>query len=173
MSLFCSQNRVSVALWDKYAEQVQNFMNSYKEGPIVIAIQFCRINSFNGKNSITNSMYSTRVIINDPHPTFEEFLATFLPEQIGGSDSRILLSPNHFASAHDDGGFGDVVVSIIDLYEKEDKSEHCIVAEILKVDTDGGWWYESCTRCAKKVIRDGRGYSCDKCNVLYPTCRIR
>lgn len=43
------------------------------------------------------------------------------------------------------------------MYEEPDRSIHYIVGQIMIVKTYGGWYYESCRQCAKKMNPDGKG----------------
>lgn len=35
---------------------------------------------------------------------------------------------------------------------------------VVNVETERGWYYNSCKICSKKVTPDGSGYYCEKCD---------
>ncbi|XP_054808645.1 uncharacterized protein LOC129310753 [Prosopis cineraria] len=41
------------------------------------------------------------------------------------------------------------------------------------VDTERGWYYIGCQKCAKKVLPDGDGFYCDKCNEFVKSVSLR
>ncbi|KAF7835809.1 replication protein A 70 kDa DNA-binding subunit C-like [Senna tora] len=68
-----ARSRVSATLWGRYCDQIEKFMNKHKEGPVVIALQYCKIKVFNGHRSLSNSMHATRVLINEDLEDFRGF----------------------------------------------------------------------------------------------------
>lgn len=42
------------------------------------------------------------------------------------------------------------------------------MATVMSIDTEHGWYYNSCTKCKKKkkVIPDGSNFFCEECNDL-------
>lgn len=140
-------------------------MSNHKDGPIVIVIQWARIKELNGVRQVTNSYYETRVLMNIDIPLFKDFIASL--------ESNDLMTPNSTASNSETYVLGVSVVHVNDLYEAVDQTVCSIIATVLKVDADMGWYYESCKRCSSKVTLVGRGSHCDKCFLLYPNCLTR
>lgn len=153
---------VSVTLWGQFCEQIQDWLEKNKDVPVIIAVQWARIKEFNGARQVTNSMYATRLIMNAETPLFQNFVAALNPEE--------LLSPSATASNGDLSFAGVPYVSVNELYDAEDNTIFCIVATVLKVDTDNGWFYPSCKRCSVKIKSDGKGFNCDRCFQFYSSC---
>jgi len=43
----------------------------------------------------------------------------------------------------------------------------CVVlGTILSIESNKGWFYNSCKKCKKKVVPDGEGFYCEKCSDL-------
>ncbi|XP_028786066.1 uncharacterized protein LOC114741992 [Neltuma alba] len=40
------------------------------------------------------------------------------------------------------------------------------MADIVDVRSDRGWMYTSCKQCSKKVVPDGKGFFCEKCQAI-------
>ncbi|KAF7801010.1 replication protein A 70 kDa DNA-binding subunit E-like [Senna tora] len=137
---------VSATLWGHYCDQIGKFMNKHKEGPIVIALQYCKIKVFNGQRSLSNSMHATRVLINED---LEEFMG--FHDQVSGTNLKISLSC-----------FSELLLSA-------DESIHCIIGSVLKVNTGKAWFYNACTKCKRKVEEDGESFYCNHCSALMST----
>ncbi|KAF7807294.1 replication protein A 70 kDa DNA-binding subunit C-like [Senna tora] len=133
-----ARSRVSATLWGRYCDQIEKFMNKHKEGPVVIALQYCKIKVFNGHRSLSNSMHATRVLINEDIEDFRGF-----HDQDFGTNLKSPLIGN--------------------------ESIHCIIGSVLKVNTDKPWFYNSCTKCKRKVEEDGESFYCNYCSAPMST----
>jgi len=142
-----------------------HYMSNHNEGPIIMVVQWARIKDFNGVRQVTNSYYATRVLMNIDIPLFKEF-----KDSLGPDD---LMIPNSTSSKNATSLSGETVVHVNDLYEASDQTICSIIATVLKVDTDLGWFYEACKKCSSKVNPSGRGFHCDKCFQLYPSCQLK
>lgn len=118
-------------------------------------------------------MYATRVLINVDIPETHNFSASFSKDDNNALANALLSSPLTTPATIEEPFVGTPVVPIDELYRAIDKRTYCLIAYVLKVDTERGWWYELCRKCAKKVTPDGLGYSCVKYEVLIPSCQIR
>lgn len=128
---------------------------------------------FNNVPQLTNSMYATRLLINPDISVAREFASNLRPSEFRIPCNASLSSPHLSPVDPEDPFVGTSVVPINELYGSVDNGVHCVIARVLKVDTDKGWFYESCKKCAKKVIPDGSGYSCEKCEMFVSSCQIR
>ncbi|KAF7808274.1 replication protein A 70 kDa DNA-binding subunit B-like [Senna tora] len=53
---------------------------------------------------------------------------------------------------------------IVDLSRSSNDSTSCVIlATVLGIGTNKGWYYNSCKKCTKKVIPDGSSFICEKC----------
>ncbi|KAF7824052.1 uncharacterized protein G2W53_022196 [Senna tora] len=103
---------------------------------------------------------------------FEDSLAkSDLKSPLNGKSSSSLK----FASPYYDHFSTSEITSISELLIAVDDSIHCIVGTILKVNTDKGWYYESCQKCFRKLEVDGAIFYCTKCenSVSTPIARFR
>lgn len=148
-------------------------MSGYKDGTIVLIIQWCRVKEFNNSPQLTNSMYDTHLLINPDIPVTNEFNSKLKPTEFRIPDNATLSSPHISLADPYDPFSGTPVVPIDELYCAIDKSIFCVIACVLKVDTDRGWFYESCKKCAKKVEPDGSGYSCEMRSVRCLCLHVR
>ncbi|KAF7826901.1 replication protein A 70 kDa DNA-binding subunit B-like [Senna tora] len=113
-------------------------MANYKEGPIVIALQHCKINEFNGQRSLANSMHATRILIIEDLEGFMGFddnqSALDLKSSLNGNYTSSVLS----ASLNDDSFTSMMLTSISELLIAADDR-----------DLDGAIFY--CTKCETSV----------------------
>ncbi|KAF7814838.1 3-oxo-Delta(4,5)-steroid 5-beta-reductase-like [Senna tora] len=65
------------------------------------------------------------------------------------------------------------ITSISNLFIADDESANCIVASVLKVNTDKGWYYDACKKCFNKLDTDGAIFYCTKCETSVPTLEAR
>jgi len=148
-------------------------MSGYNNGSVILIMQWCRVKEFNNVPQLTNSMYATRLLINPDIAVAREFASKLQPTEFRVPCNATLSSPL-LSPVDAEDPFVDVpVVPIDELYGAIDNGVHCVIARVLKVDTDKGWFYESCKKCAKKVTPDGSGYSCEKCEMFVSSCQIR
>ncbi|KAF7808391.1 replication protein A 70 kDa DNA-binding subunit B-like [Senna tora] len=118
-------------------------------------------------------MHDTRILINEDLDEFRQFGYNLHPTDIksplNGSSSSSVLS----SSPCDDPFAAMSVTSISDLFIADNESVHCIVASVLKVNTDKGLYYDACKKCFKKLDTDGEIFYCTKCETSVPTPEAR
>jgi len=144
-------------------------MSTFTEGAIVVAIQWCRTKEYRGQITLTNSMYATRVFINADIPEIKDF-----HEGLDATDRTppAELPKDGSVNTVGNGGVDPFMEMpgrfITDLYHAPDKSVVCLVASVMYVNSDKGWYYESCKKCSRKVDPDGNIFYCKECNMLVP-----
>lgn len=111
-------------------------MSTHKDGLVIIVVQWARIKDFNGVRQVTNSFYTTRVLLNSDLPLFNEFIETLNPDG--------MMTPNSTASSADISFLGTSMIQVNNLYDQIDQTICSITASVLKVETDVGWYYEPC-----------------------------
>ncbi|XP_028807348.1 uncharacterized protein LOC114762064 [Neltuma alba] len=65
------------------------------------------------------------------------------------------------------GCYSHEEISSLEMILKDE--DECIVvtmADIVDVRSDRGWMYTSCKQCSKKVVPDGEGFFCEKCQAI-------
>ncbi|XP_054793461.1 uncharacterized protein LOC129322577 [Prosopis cineraria] len=158
------RNYLEVTLWGALANDVLRYMKGPTRCPIIVIVQWCKIRVFKGIKKVSNSLFASRLFI---HPTMDE-VSTFV-ESLKAAGVEIEKRPIHLPN--------QPTLSV------EDEILHCpnrkyicqlrggpldadcvIYAEVVSVDTERGWYYIGCQKCAKKVLPDGDGFYCDKCN---------
>ena len=151
--------------------QIKEFLTTYGEGPIIIVVQWCRVKEYKGEMVLTNSMYATRVLINLETNEFKEFR-----ESLMDADQFNVVTPKGStdkASPSDDPFVGVDGCFVSDLFSAKHQSVCCVVASVMYVNNDRGWFYSSCRRCNSKVDPDGNMFYCSKCKMQVPVAVYR
>ncbi|KAF7831934.1 replication protein A 70 kDa DNA-binding subunit-like [Senna tora] len=143
---FSWRTRLTITLWGTFVDQIVGFMSKHSEGPIVIAIQYCKIKDYNGSKTLSNSMYASQMFINSNIPEILEFHNCLRPEETTSPinpdihNSGVPASPLEVA-------FSYLSLSTTqDLFLAGDSSLLLILVSVLQINSDRGWFYDSCSR---------------------------
>ncbi|VYS52182.1 unnamed protein product [Arabidopsis thaliana] len=170
---------IDVTLWEKWAEDLYSYVKGYKDGSIVLVGSLMKIKTYNGKISVQNASFSTKLFINSSIAEITEF-----KESLAKSDCLALTTISTITSSssskHSKPSF-----SLRDQKTIADINSGgaCnIIASIFSIDTKVPWFYIGCTICFKKVspyfnpeteeIESGK-YECEKCDTIVTTTSTR
>ncbi|VYS58985.1 unnamed protein product [Arabidopsis thaliana] len=170
---------IDVTLWEKWAEDLYSYVKGYKDGSIVLVGSLMKIKTYNGKISVQNASFSTKLFINSSIAEITEF-----KESLAKSDCLALTTISTITSSssskHSKPSF-----SLRDQKTIADINSGgaCnIIASIFSIDTKVPWFYIGCTICFKKVspyfnpeteeIEAGK-YECEKCDTFVTTTSTR
>ncbi|KAF7839065.1 replication protein A 70 kDa DNA-binding subunit C-like [Senna tora] len=76
------RTRLTITLWGTFVDQILRYMAKHSDGPVVIAIQYCKIKDYNGSRTLSNSMYASRMFINSHITEIREFRSGLRPEEL-------------------------------------------------------------------------------------------
>ncbi|KAF7814842.1 replication protein A 70 kDa DNA-binding subunit-like isoform X1 [Senna tora] len=138
-------------------------MSTYTQGPINIALQWCKIKEHKGIKILSNSMYASLILINLDAPELQEFHENMQPDDLISPVNCSSSKPVKTTSPIDDAFFGRNSTTISELLVAADESVHCVVVSVVKINAKKGWYYESCMKCFKKLEPDGAIWYCNKC----------
>ncbi|KAF7827147.1 replication protein A 70 kDa DNA-binding subunit B-like [Senna tora] len=160
------KNKLSCTFWDHYCQMLEEFLKDSTDKPIVILLQWCKIKDYPGNNGVrkvSNSLYSTRLLINPQLKECQDFLSR-ISEVRGTISSNVSQISNSSSVAVEEDLLTLTVAKKIDElgYSCADINSCVILGTVLSIDTAKGWYYNSCRRCKKKVIPDGDGFFCEK-----------
>ncbi|CAA0383876.1 unnamed protein product [Arabidopsis thaliana] len=170
---------IDVTLWEKWAEDLYSYVKGYKDGSIVLVGSLMKIKTYNGKISVQNASFSTKLFINSSIAEITEF-----KESLAKSDCLALTTISTITSSssskHSKPSF-----SLRDQKTIADINSGgaCnIIASIFSIDTKVPWFCIGCTICFKKVspyfnpeteeIEAGK-YECEKCDTFVTTTSTR
>uniref|UniRef100_A0A1J3DHH4 OB domain-containing protein n=1 Tax=Noccaea caerulescens TaxID=107243 RepID=A0A1J3DHH4_NOCCA len=64
---------IDCVFWEKYAEDIHSYVQSFSGGPIVLLCSLMRINVYKGKLTIQSEKSSTKLFINSDIAEINEF----------------------------------------------------------------------------------------------------
>jgi replication factor A1 len=162
--------QVAVTLWGNHASRPDHEF----EGNPVVAIKSARVSDYNGRTLST--LNSSSVHFNLQEPEIVQLKQWW--ESVGQANAG-------FKSITSSGGAGgrtdlnDVAartemenLSGLGRGEKPDYVNVKGRVAFIKHDQEQGPWYTACPTegCNKKVVEDGGGWHCEKCNRTHPNC---
>ncbi|CAI9117332.1 OLC1v1018704C1 [Oldenlandia corymbosa var. corymbosa] len=152
---------ITVTLWDDYAQNMTDYFAGRPGGCVVMIVQFARIRPWRGTNTVTNSLslpdfsliqklmkfwnispgnhwmvnaYGTDDAIRAVPMRDVSYLST--PSSISEPDDFLTLNPKK---------------RIDDLQEVDESCVAVVVASIVSIESEYGWFYIACKKCNKKV----------------------
>ncbi|KAF7801515.1 replication protein A 70 kDa DNA-binding subunit-like [Senna tora] len=164
--------KLNITLWGPFVDQIVEYAHSHSNGVVVIVIQYCKIKEYGGHKTLSNSMFASRMFVNADIPEITEFISGLHPDELSSPINQSLLNsavpPSPLESAFSDWSLS----SIQDFYHAADSTVYVILASVLKVNVERGWYYDSCKKCKCKLEPD---FYCTKCDCLVhaSTCRYK
>ncbi|GAU43970.1 hypothetical protein TSUD_283970 [Trifolium subterraneum] len=140
-------NRIHCTLWDDYAVKMQHFLDNHDPSlPVIIILQLCKLKKYLGSMRISNSFYGSKL-----------FLNADVPEVVSQMTGPPLLS------------IADEILhtqrmTIEDLIEANE-CYGSVLAWACEFDTDAGWFYHACSKCASRINFISGQLYCDKCTM--------
>ncbi|KHN09338.1 hypothetical protein glysoja_048444 [Glycine soja] len=116
--------------------------------------------------SIQNSMYGSRLFINEDLEDIEDYKNGLDPSQLSVVTCSQRLGQVSYSSqptSEDRFLYNAQVKSLSELCELKKECVCVTVATITKFLVDNGWIYESCPKCNKKVECEKFPYTCQCC----------
>ncbi|KAF7812745.1 Retrovirus-related Pol polyprotein from transposon TNT 1-94 [Senna tora] len=159
-------NKIGITSWGSYADQIVNFVSKGSQGPVVIVCQFCKIKEYAGTQSLSNSMYATRILINSDVEEITQFHERLLPEDrntmFNPVVGRALLTTSPIEAA-----FSKWVLSPVDLLQHSGNSDAiCVIAQVLQVNKEKGWYKIEVIVSDESGIANLTVFDCDAFNYL-------
>ncbi|KAL6524880.1 hypothetical protein OROMI_030473 [Orobanche minor] len=153
---------IECTLWNNYADQMVNCWKS-KDGPVCVILQYAMVKDFRRVKCLQNSMFATRMLINEDVPE----LANFMNRE--NNDARHLISKQSLS--HGSDALSDDFSTLLQfksICELDSTTEECcclIIAKILNIYTNYNWFYDACDKCFKKVSVLDKSCWCKKCKM--------
>ncbi|XP_010500657.1 PREDICTED: uncharacterized protein LOC104778002 isoform X2 [Camelina sativa] len=168
-----SDTIMECTLWENHAEDVHSYVTKKAAGPIILLGSLMRIKKFNGKVSVQNSRFSTKLFLDGDLSEVAEFKM-----QLRNRNSDDVFKVYHLMTSDLSNKVEDSFPlsswESIDQITKNSQENTCVTfATILEFRKDKEWYYVGCTQCFKRVMPffnleteavDLNKYSCDHCN---------
>ncbi|XP_057422450.1 replication protein A 70 kDa DNA-binding subunit C-like [Lotus japonicus] len=168
--------RIECALFGVYADELTNFLGGGDLNNPVVIVQFAKVKSFQGNNSIQNVHGATKILFDPPVPMADVLKRRFLEKNDSGSRSLSQLTDSKSVSGEDDFLVLTSSKTIAELKDLK-KDVICVVyGRICPIEEGVEWWYTAC-RCNRKVYADEKMFFCESCNrhvlAVYPRYRLQ
>ncbi|XP_057453176.1 replication factor A protein 1-like [Lotus japonicus] len=168
--------RIECALFGAYVDELANFLGGGELNNPVVIIQFAKVKSFQGNNSLQNVHGATKILFDPDLPMASVLKSNYLDANASASHTLSQLSDSKSVSGEEDFL---VLTSSKSIAELSDIKKDCVCVvygTILPMEEGVDWWYTAC-RCSRKVYADERMFFCEGCNrhviAVYPRFRLQ
>ncbi|GJY65696.1 replication protein A 70 kDa DNA-binding subunit B [Tanacetum coccineum] len=175
-------DKIRCILWNDLAEKLHKYIkeNENSQEPIIILIIMAKYSTWNHVTQVSNCFYGTKILINENNPRIIDFKTSFLGSEIGASeDTKIELSTNTVYKKPSDSYTRFPVKNIEELYEISEATGCVIIAKVLRIVADQGWYYMICNKCKSKANKSQTTncYNCGRCDEevsdVYPRIKVQ
>ncbi|CAI9280096.1 unnamed protein product [Lactuca saligna] len=145
--------KVSVTLWDEYAQQFVDYVsNNPEERTVTIIIQFGKVSDYRGRLSVSNWYSVTKLYINANIEEILQFKNTLVSKnsfenlsanRSKDSSSLLYSETDEFLLKHD-------FKPITEIQEITKVSRVIVLGTVKRVCTDFSWYYWGCKSCHRK-----------------------
>ncbi|XP_061358479.1 uncharacterized protein LOC133302680 [Gastrolobium bilobum] len=157
-------HKLECTLWEHYVDEVQTFLASNDTPHKVMIVQLGRIKGFRGKIRVTNTKYTTKIIMDSNLPEIVEFKKCLSSAGVESSLRLTQLSTQSSYSYESDFLKETDRKSISDI-KLCSKVTTCITYGTKKsIESRYNWWYRSCNRCPFSVCEDFEKWYCKNCH---------
>ncbi|CAF1928883.1 unnamed protein product [Brassica oleracea] len=178
----CGDSIINCVFWEKYAEDIHSYVQSFFGGAIVLLCSLMRINIYNGKLTIQSGKASTKLFINSDIAEINKFKEKMSKDVMSTTSSGSLLTLSNCTQVSSDHIPFDNRKTISQLLTSYEETRCCIYATICALKIEAPWWYLGCPGCAKKVNPylnpeteeiEMDKFSCDGCETIVCSTKIR
>ncbi|KAL3644380.1 hypothetical protein CASFOL_012312 [Castilleja foliolosa] len=151
--------QISCTLWNEYADDFLPILENTQDKPVIVIIQFARIQQFRNEITISNTDRVTKVTVNEESEVFLDFMNRLSANETG--DFKMLTNSDY--DIYEDFAKGKAKFRILQyLNDHPDDAYYWVDATVVDIQTTKDWWYLACKKCAKK-INEEVGLVCDLC----------
>ncbi|XP_061338511.1 uncharacterized protein LOC133285308 [Gastrolobium bilobum] len=148
-------HKLECTLWEHYVDEVQSFLADNDDPHNVLIVQLGRIKCFRCKVGITNTKYTTRIVMDSKLNEIVEFKKRLSIDGVESSTRMTQLSTQSSYSFEND---------FLKEIEKSLSVTTCITYGTIKaIESKYNWWYKSCKKCPFSVYEDFEKWYCKNC----------
>ncbi|KAK2391029.1 replication protein A 70 kDa DNA-binding subunit [Trifolium repens] len=158
-------NRLHCTLWDDFAVKMQQFFDTHDPSlPVVMIIQMCKLKKYLGVMGVSNSFYGSKLFLNAQIPEVTSYIERMDVANVELTQVVSQMSGPMVLSVADDL-LQTPRMTIEDLIDSTKKCYGAVLAWTCEFDTDAGWFYQACTKCASRIDFMGGQLYCGKCKM--------
>ncbi|KAL3633377.1 hypothetical protein CASFOL_022904 [Castilleja foliolosa] len=152
-------HQVSCSLWEDYIGDLLPVLETKKDKPVIVAIQFEKVLKLRDGVLFSSSYHVTKVRVNADADVFTDFMNRL---NLRGSN-RMLTNTNY--TIYEDFTTGKAEVrTLAYLNGLKDDDKYWIDATIIDIDSTRDFWYVVCKQCSKKLVVHPGTSTCVTCN---------
>ncbi|XP_061359654.1 replication protein A 70 kDa DNA-binding subunit E-like [Gastrolobium bilobum] len=156
-------HKLECTLWEHYVDEVQSFLADNDDPHNVLIVQLGRIKCFRGKVGITNTKYTTRIVMDSKLNEIVEFKKRLSIDGVESSTRMTQLSTQSSYSFENDFLKETEKKSISDVKLCVDVTTCITYGTIKAIESKYNWWYKSCKKCPFSVYEDFEKWYCKNC----------
>ncbi|XP_061366779.1 uncharacterized protein LOC133309935 [Gastrolobium bilobum] len=165
-------HKLECTLWEHYVDEVQSFLVNSDTPHNVLIVQLGRIKCFTGKVGLTNTKYTTKIVMDSKVPEIVEFKKCLSTNGVESSIRLTQLSTQSSYSFENDFLKETEKKSISDVKLCGEflramtvfKVTTCITYGTIKsIESKYNCWYKSCNKCPFSVCEDFEKWYCKNC----------
>ncbi|KAK2421360.1 hypothetical protein QL285_031999 [Trifolium repens] len=144
---------------------MQQFFETHDPSlPVVIIIQMRKLKKYLGVMGISNSFYGSKLFLNSQIPEVTSYIERMDVANVELTQVVSQMSGPMVLSVADDL-LQTPRMTIEDLIDSTKKCYGAVLAWTCEFDTDAGWFYQACTKCASRIDFMGGQLYCGKCKM--------
>ncbi|XP_061372548.1 uncharacterized protein LOC133315020, partial [Gastrolobium bilobum] len=147
-------HKLECTLWEHYVDEVQSFLADNDDPHNVLIVQLGRIKCFRGKVGITNTKYTTRIVMDSKLNEIVEFKKCLSIDGVESSTRMTQLSTQSSYSFENDFLKETEKKSISDVKLCVEVTTCITYGTIKAIESKYNWWYKSCKKCPFSVYED-------------------
>ncbi|KAL3644063.1 hypothetical protein CASFOL_011995 [Castilleja foliolosa] len=164
-------NQLSCTLWDDYIDDLLPILETTKDKPVIVLLQFGKVVKLADGVKISNNYQITKVTVNADSDVFTDFMNRLNMRGDAGFN-RVLSNTNY--SIYEDFTNGKAQVNTIaNLIGLQDDELMWIDATIVDFHVMKDFWYAACKNCSKKLVVHPGTTKCSLCAFDNPIQNIR
>ncbi|RID67018.1 hypothetical protein BRARA_D02124 [Brassica rapa] len=167
-----SETIIECTLWEKHAEDLHSYVKNNKTGPVILLGSLMRTKRYNGKISVQNSRFSTKLFLNEDIDEISVF-----KKGMANADTlapfTVSPMPPPTRNKKDVESFPLSCWKTIDQITSTMEESTCVTfASIVAFQKECRWWYLGCKGCCSTAQPyfnpvteqiEPNKYSCDTC----------
>ncbi|QHO28765.1 Replication factor-A carboxy-terminal domain protein [Arachis hypogaea] len=141
--------KLSCTLWENYASELVTLLDANKTIEFIIVLQFAKMKFYNGVMTITNTNYTTRLMVNADLEVVKKFCQKLTRLGSKHSTSVDVIGRVVRHSPSEDFLNFTPYAPIHQIKQTLEKSTYVTCGTVIDIDRDHAWWYKACRQCTQ------------------------
>ncbi|RYQ90132.1 hypothetical protein Ahy_B09g096391 isoform A [Arachis hypogaea] len=152
-------------LSSNYASELVSLLDANKANEFIIVLQFAKMKFYNGVMTITNTNYTTRLMVNANLEVVKKFCQKLIGLGTKHSTTIDVIGWVVRYSPSEDFVSLTPYALIYQIKQTVEKSTYVTCGTVIDIDRDHAWWYKACRQCTQGLEALTDQFYCAKCDV--------